>query len=57
MKHLAARFFLLLAVTGTMVFLPGCSTVEPENVSARPWNAPTSWENGGSLNGMDYQHR
>ena len=51
------RFFLLLAVLGSLVFIAGCSSVEPENASARPWNSPTSWQNGGALNGMDYQHR
>ena len=24
----------------------GCSTTESENVSARPWNNPPSWQNG-----------
>ncbi len=24
----------------------GCKTTESENLSARPWNAPTTWQNG-----------
>ncbi len=29
-----------------MLLVSGCATQDPENVSARPWNAPKSWENG-----------
>jgi hypothetical protein len=36
--------FLLLAVVALAV--NGCSTAEPDNASARPWNAPKGWENG-----------
>ncbi|MBE0543168.1 MAG: hypothetical protein IH623_17625 [Verrucomicrobia bacterium] len=24
----------------------GCATTEPDNMSARPWNSPKSWETG-----------
>ena len=33
---------LLLAVIGAA----GCASTESENMSARPWNSPKSWENG-----------
>jgi len=39
-------FFLLLALA---VFgVSGCASTESDvdNVSARPWNAPKTWENG-----------
>ena len=35
-------FLLLLAVLGAA----GCASTESENMSARPWNSPKSWENG-----------
>ena len=36
--------FLLLA--SVAAFLGGCATSEPDNASARPWNAPKTWETG-----------
>jgi hypothetical protein len=36
--------FLLLSLAA--VFLGGCATSEPDNASARPWNAPKTWETG-----------
>jgi len=36
--------FLVLLLIG--VAFSGCASTEPENESARPWNAPKSWENG-----------
>ncbi len=56
MKFRAAQFFLLLALAATAVLFSGCSTVEPDNASVRPWNTPQGWE-GNALGGMDYQHR
>lgn len=40
----AWAFLLLLAslALGSV----GCSSVEPENTSSRPWNEPQGWENG-----------
>lgn len=55
MKISAAKILLLLALGGLLSFFTGCASVEPDNASARPWNAPQGWENG--LGGMDYQHR
>jgi len=41
MKRALLLFLLVLAgVAG------GCKTTEPENMSARPWNAPRGWETG-----------
>jgi hypothetical protein len=37
-------FLLLLLLAGWG--LGGCATSEPDNMSARPWNAPQSWETG-----------
>jgi len=37
-------FFVLLVLTAWG--LAGCATTEPDNMSARPWNSPTGWENG-----------
>jgi len=37
----------------TMGSLTGCSTPDPENNSARPWNQPRSWENGLPSNMME----
>ena len=28
------------------LFVAGCSSTEPENVSTRPWNAPKNWQFG-----------
>ncbi|MBI3417159.1 MAG: hypothetical protein HY043_17860 [Verrucomicrobia bacterium] len=37
-------FALLL---GAIAFvLIGCATDDPDNLSARPWNTPKTWENG-----------
>lgn len=55
MKCSVAKLFLLLALAGSFSFVSGCSTVEPDNASVRPWNAPQGWEN--SPAGMDMQHR
>jgi len=37
-------FLLLLVLTGLAG--GGCATTEPENMSARPWASPKSWETG-----------
>ena len=36
---------LLLSVAAALV-LGGCGSTEPDNASARPWNAPKTWETG-----------
>lgn len=36
-------FALLLLAAGG---LSGCATTESDNLSARPWDSPKSWENG-----------
>ena len=55
MKWSVAKLLWLLVLAGTLGFVSGCSTVEPDNASVRPWNAPQGWEN--SPSGMDLQHR
>jgi len=54
---LRAVNWLLLLLLAAVVFISGCATDDPENASVRPWNSPTSWQQGGALGGMDMQHR
>ena len=37
---------LVLAVVTLGLAGSGCATTESENLSSRPWNAPTTWQNG-----------
>ena len=39
------RLFLLLLLTAAAA-LSGCATTDSDELSARPWNTPKSWENG-----------
>ena len=55
MKLRGANLFLLLALLALIAGICGCSSVESDNASVRPWNTPQGWENG--LGGMDTQHR
>jgi hypothetical protein len=43
----------LLALT---FVVSGCRSVEPENLSERPWNAPNGWESGLPAGMMQNQH-
>jgi len=57
MKLRAAQIILFLALVSLAVFISGCSELEPDNASVRPWNTPQGWE-GSALGGMDgMQHR
>jgi hypothetical protein len=56
MKFRTAQISLFLLIAACALLFSGCSTVEPDNASVRPWNSPKGWE-GGALGGMDYQHR
>jgi hypothetical protein len=56
MKFRPAHLLLLLAFAACAVLFSGCSSLEPDNASVRPWNTPQGWE-GNALGGMDYQHR
>ena len=40
------RQALLLLVVLAGFALAGCASTESDNVSARPWNTPQTWENG-----------
>jgi len=40
------RTVLLLAAMAAGLLGSGCRTAESDNLSSRPWNAPTSWQNG-----------
>jgi hypothetical protein len=35
-----------LLLAGVLTIASGCNTPEPDNRSARPWNAPKGWEGG-----------
>jgi len=51
-------FLLLLALTA--IFSTGCGSLEASdnanNTSARPWNAPATWETGGLPSSMTEGH-
>jgi len=42
------RWLLALLLASAVMSLTGCASddKQPENMSERPWNAPTSWDNG-----------
>lgn len=48
MNILGRRLPLLLLGAGLVLALSGCGSVEKDasHISARPWNAPKSWEGG-----------
>jgi hypothetical protein len=47
MKKLTLNKFVAgLMLVGVLAMASGCNTPEPENRSARPWNAPKGWEGG-----------
>jgi len=35
-----------LLLAGVLTLVSGCNSPEPDNRSARPWNAPKGWEGG-----------
>lgn len=41
-----ARGFTLALLAACLLTLVGCASTDPENQSARPWNAPKNWETG-----------
>ncbi len=57
MKFRATHCFWLLLLAIVVLFVSGCATNESDNVSVRPWNSPTDWQQGGALGAMDTQHR
>jgi len=40
------RQALLLFLVLAGLALAGCASTESDNMSARPWNSPQTWENG-----------
>lgn len=44
-SSISGRLFLLLLAVSALVW-GGCASTEPENMSARPWAAPKTWETG-----------
>lgn len=46
MKTILRRMLLVLVLAAISAAMSGCSTTEPDNQSAIPWNSPKSWEHG-----------
>lgn len=40
------RGLALALLASLLLTLVGCASTDPENQSARPWNAPKQWETG-----------
>jgi type IV pilus biogenesis protein CpaD/CtpE len=40
------RGFALVLLASLLLTLVGCASTDPDNQSARPWNAPKNWETG-----------
>ena len=57
-RAISPRWVLLLALAAGLAGLTGCASTadEPDNMSERPWNAPTGWENGLPGGMLDQQH-
>lgn len=52
------RLFALLLLSGTLFFMPGCASDEPQDpnrVSNIPWNRPEKWEGQGPMGGFSPQ--
>ncbi len=49
MKCSAAHWLWLLVLGAVLFGVSGCTTNEPENASARPWNTPQGWEAGSPM--------
>jgi hypothetical protein len=45
-KAKVSYWFLALLLVAAACGVSGCATTESENLSARPWDSPKSWENG-----------
>jgi len=56
MKLRGANLFLLLAFLALMVGFCGCTSVESDNASTRPWNTPQGWENGLPIDMQQQRH-
>jgi hypothetical protein len=46
MKLILRRMLLVLVLGVISGAVTGCSTTEPDNQSAIPWNSPKGWEHG-----------
>jgi hypothetical protein len=46
MKIILRKALLVLFLGALAGAISGCSTTEPENQSAIPWNSPKGWEHG-----------
>jgi hypothetical protein len=44
LRFIKRHAFGLVLALATAAAVTGCATQEPDNASARPWNAPKSWE-------------
>jgi hypothetical protein len=53
-RHLPNPHLLVLGLLAVIcISLSGCASTESDNVSARPWNSPKSWETGGLPSSMN----
>ncbi len=41
-----SQWILALILLAMVLVITGCADTEPDNRSARPWNAPKNWEGG-----------
>ncbi len=44
LRHFGHWLFAFLVLSSALGL--GCASTDPENASARPWNAPKNWEHG-----------
>ena len=49
------RWILGVFFVALLAGMTGCSSTEPENLSARPWNAPNGYESGLPMQMMQQQ--
>jgi uncharacterized protein YceK len=51
------HLFLMLVLAAMAAVISGCSSVESENSSQRPWDSPEGWQTGALGDMMSEQHR
>jgi len=47
----------MLVLAAMAAVISGCSSVESENSSQRPWDSPEGWQTGALGDMMSEQHR
>lgn len=56
MKLTVANWIFLGLLAGLICLGTGCATDDPENLSVRPWNAPSDNGDSPMLNSLNNQH-